>query len=990
MPSKGLLSSMMPRHLDVFISSTVLDLPRHRRAVMDAVWRCDMFPIAMERDPAAAGTPVKASIRAVRQSNIYIGIFGHRYGTIPPGHSTSVTEMEYRAARKKRLPCFIFIIDDKAKVALSDISMDPEERDKLIHLKRELKDAHRVEFFKVPADLGKKVYQSLSEWKQVQSKPVRRPSMRREATDLIPALPQPYERHPQSLEHAFVGRKRELEALDIWANSAVPVLMVESVGGVGKTTLAWQWMHDSIDSNAGGWAGAVWWSFYDEEASIDAFVLHALAYVTGQSLHKVGRIPVAKRRDQLIVFLKRRRFLLVLDGLERILASYMGLNAAFLRDEDADWKLHANSCINRQDGDFLRQLCMCRPSKILITTRLKPRELLDRTRNPIEGVQALTLGGLVTADAVRLLRLLRVRGRANAMGTFVEKFGCHSLLLVILAGEISIYRPAPCDFDAWHAAVGSQLNIGDVDLKRKRHHILQHALSNLQPEHRDLLIHLSLLRAAADYEAVVAFNPFSRPSPSNLHKANESPEALLHAALSELEDRGLIQWDREHNTYDMHPLVRSYISTQVNDAERQTAYTRIGNHFSHVPPKQEKEVLDVSALHGIIEHYDALIGSSQFDEAFSLYRRRLLQTLRFHLEAYPTIVELLEPLLKVGGTPRLQSTVASVELLTELGFAYFQLDEIGKALATFQACVGQSLRGRLWSGISGGLVNYSTALLERSAFRHAEASITLGHTVATACNAHELEAVAKVRYLELYVITGRWKEAEEVYNQCTSDLRTHTSHIWKAAVEREFAWMQIYRGLDASATIKRGLQFASRGQNALGVRAMLRLKAEDALRKGHPQEAIMVCHEVIARKNRAGKLSSDILGCLARSYVELGKIKEARAAIEDALELSDAFVDAAEVYLAIGAGDSAAEMARNGYRKAWADGPEYHHWWHLQRAEEILSRLDLPKPKDMKASGETQEAPYAQDILAMLPQIRQESRARAEPVMRRLQRYRWG
>lgn len=69
----------------VMISSTALDLPTHRKEAISACQRVDMFPLPMENLPADPSDAVAVSLRMVDQADVYIGIFGHRYGYVPEG-----------------------------------------------------------------------------------------------------------------------------------------------------------------------------------------------------------------------------------------------------------------------------------------------------------------------------------------------------------------------------------------------------------------------------------------------------------------------------------------------------------------------------------------------------------------------------------------------------------------------------------------------------------------------------------------------------------------------------------------------------------------------------------------------------------------------------------------------------------------------------------------------------------------------------------------
>jgi hypothetical protein len=75
------------------ISSTAQDLPDHRRAVMDACLCSGVFPKMMEQLPASDKDAVTVSLRMVETSDIYIGVYGNRYGWIPKGYDKSIIEL---------------------------------------------------------------------------------------------------------------------------------------------------------------------------------------------------------------------------------------------------------------------------------------------------------------------------------------------------------------------------------------------------------------------------------------------------------------------------------------------------------------------------------------------------------------------------------------------------------------------------------------------------------------------------------------------------------------------------------------------------------------------------------------------------------------------------------------------------------------------------------------------------------------------------------
>jgi hypothetical protein len=140
----------------------------------------------------------------------------------------------------------------------------------------------------------------------------------------------------------LVGRERELALLTDWvARPASPVyrspmLSLVAIGGMCKIALTWHFFTRIAAEEMRPPAGRLCWSFYERDAHFEAFVAHALAYCTGQTLGLVGKLDLGTQMDRLWQALNARPFLLVLDGLERILVAYNRLDAPRMRDDELD------------------------------------------------------------------------------------------------------------------------------------------------------------------------------------------------------------------------------------------------------------------------------------------------------------------------------------------------------------------------------------------------------------------------------------------------------------------------------------------------------------------------------------------------------------------------------------------------------------------------------------------------------------------------------
>ena len=89
-----------PVHPKIFLSSTYLDLWKVRAEIIR--WLTGIFGaslVVMETSGSDVAPPNVTSVRRVRQCDIFVGIYGHRYGTIDPASGESITELELDEAR---------------------------------------------------------------------------------------------------------------------------------------------------------------------------------------------------------------------------------------------------------------------------------------------------------------------------------------------------------------------------------------------------------------------------------------------------------------------------------------------------------------------------------------------------------------------------------------------------------------------------------------------------------------------------------------------------------------------------------------------------------------------------------------------------------------------------------------------------------------------------------------------------------------------------
>jgi hypothetical protein len=149
----------------IYLSSTIVDLKKFRRAVSDTLRSCGYDVDSMERYAARDNRPKAACEADVANSDYYVGIFAWRYGYVPKNDNAdgrSITELEFLAAGVAKIPRFIFLLDDRAPWSSAHRDRQTGRRPTRIRkLRNIVKDDRWVGYFDSPDSLAKNVLVSL-------------------------------------------------------------------------------------------------------------------------------------------------------------------------------------------------------------------------------------------------------------------------------------------------------------------------------------------------------------------------------------------------------------------------------------------------------------------------------------------------------------------------------------------------------------------------------------------------------------------------------------------------------------------------------------------------------------------------------------------------------------------------------------------------------------------------------------------------------------
>lgn len=963
------------------ISSTARDLPLHRKEVLDACLRQGMFPSMMEHLPASDAEAVSISRQLVDEADIYLGVFAHRYGHVPQENNPqqiSITEMEYNRAVERNIPRLIFVINKTH--ALGDFTINDidtgENASKLAEFKSRVETENIVNFFQSPADLRAHVINSLSK--------LRVPDLTTfHYISDIPAPPEPFIAHPYTLlqTHRLVGRQPELNLLTDWVAKSdsriytARILNIVAVGGLGKSALTWKWFNDIAPQEMSPLAGRLWWSFYESDASFENFVTRALAYTTRRPLADVQQIPAPERETQLLAALDREPFLLVLDGLERILIAYARMDAAHLSDDDydqatANFVAHAyglpasaaqsftgehrlRKTADPRAASFLRKLSTVHASRILVSTRLYPADLQTVTGESLGSSAAIFLQGLADADALELWRAFGVTGARDTLLPLFNRVGNHPLLIQALASEVARYRHAPGDFDAW------QRDHPDFDpfslpLVQVKSHVLEYALRGLNDQTRQTLHTIAAFRMPARYDTLTALLIGEGKPCAGEHELDE--------VLTELEDRGLVGWDKRANRYDLHPIVRGVVWSNLGNDARRGVYTSLHAHFEAVPKIDDwREVKSLEDLTPTIELYNTLIGLERYDDAGTLFIERLYAATLYRLNVTRQQAELVEMLFPDGldQLPRLRESRKQIITLHLLALAYRYSGRLGRAAPLQHRANTMDSERKDVHNLSIGLNGLSATLRLLGALRKSEAAASRALLIARDLN----DWFGESAHLQLFGLTlatrGIEKESESAMHRAFKMSVGESDSQGQGMANSYLAQMELW-----FSKFSASLSFANRAWELAHVlnyegdfiRAA-RLQGTAALELNDAATAEERLHHGLARARMVNRVEEELpaLVALAELQRRQGEDQAAREFLDDVWEgakrgpypliHADACNVLAQIERDAGNVGAAVEAAEQAYRLAWCDGPPFAYHWGLEKARKHLRELGVDPPE---------------------------------------------
>ncbi len=751
--------------------------------------------------------------------------------------------------------------------------------------------------------------------------------------------------HPYPLQANFTGRVKEREELTEWlADEEHPIYELVAMGGMGKSALTWYWLtRDVLPSADAKLDGAIWWSFYEGESSFAKFIDEAVKYVSHQPIDDKRFPTTYDRAQELLRLLQTKRILFVLDGFERQLRDYAGLNAAYKSDSGVAPSRESRACLDPIASRLLREIAAgITRARVLITTRLPVSDLQDRAGAALAGVLETKLEQLSRNDALKFMRAQGVtKGTAAEIAKACEAYGYHSLSLRLLSVLVARDTKMPGDISA-----APSHDVHD-DLIQRQHHILQRSYDALPKRLRALLSRISAFRGPMGYGAVSIFNTLGT-------------EQRFDEGLEELMERGLLHRD-DYGRYDLHPIVRHYAYDRL--ADKIGVHTRLRDYFSTIPIPAGKDILSIEDLAPVIELYHHTVGAGLYDDAYDLLSRQLVpHPLHYRFGAYQLIIELDVALFPDGDgqPPRLKKESDSAWILGSLGNSYGLSGQLRRALSFLE--LDLALRSRLEDSKAPPISLWTTAYLqvELGELRAADLNLRRFIDLCRETTAEFHEAGARCELGRLLAYRGAFDEAgrELLAAQAVFDRRYTTVGpnnfvaVVRAALSHCFLLMGDLSSAQAMAheSRKRADDFYAPVERDFIVAefllsAALVIEGRDLSGAAtHLTEALTRC-----RRTNLVEFEPDILLTWARWYRARDNAQEAQAHADEALVIADRCeyrLKQAEIHnflarLAIDAGssDQARHEAKIAKERAWCDGPPHCYKPALDEAEEMLKEL---------------------------------------------------
>lgn len=439
-------------------------------------------------------------------------------------------------------------------------------------------------------------------------------------------------------------------------------------------------------------------------------------------------------------------------------------------------------------------------------------------------------------------------------------------------------------------------------------------------------------------------------------------EAALDSALTVLEDKGLLGWDRTTNRYDLHPIIRAVVWNNVRIEEKNEILGSLREYFSAMPIVQYSEVDSIDDLKTSIGLFNSLIEMELYNDAYIVFKSNLDKVTLKRLSASRLRIELLSLFFADNLQQSLLLTDSSKQsrVLSSLAQGFLYSGSPAKAIELFS-------RAKKVGKVDGNYEERATIIFDEVfAHLHVGELQSLDALINSIVVLNEKENKESIRLYALIAFTKSTRIKKGVGalgNKITNNKvllptgsSTGSSRSMLNSLMSELSFFGGNYLLSKTMAEEASKAEEANRDERDRVRAIRSLglvfsyldnfdKAEDRL-----FEALKAARVVDLVEEEIQTLTA--LAELHRRKNELAKAREYLDDIWDYAEEgpyplfhADALNVLAQIEMDAGNTEDAIKAATKAYELAWCDGPPYAYHYGLENAKELLQKLDAPEPE---------------------------------------------
>lgn len=364
---------------------------------------------------------------------------------------------------------------------------------------------------------------------------------------------------PPPRSRGFIGREDELKRLEKEL-SKTPVVLIEGLPGIGKTSLAAQFISQHTNGNYEN----VYWLDCQEDTNLENLIAAFLDY--GKQAKNTALIravdvdrPLSDRIHRIIEVLDSHSSFLVLDVFERA--------------DIASLQIFVQEVLEHSDH-----------LKVIICTRERPQAFM----NILADISEIQIEGLIAKDAVVLLiKHTNILEDPDILYKVAQKTEGHPLAIRLFIPLVRDYQLSPEELLADAPEFGQSLE----------EHWLLEIHNRLLEEERSLFEFFS-----------VYLEPVSR---EGIQAVAVNKEIRIH--LRSLQDKFLL--NKANNVFSTHSLIREFFNKRLVDKGllQETAERAAGFYLNRISINEyDKDTDDLDVVNKLRAHHYCFLAGKYF------------------------------------------------------------------------------------------------------------------------------------------------------------------------------------------------------------------------------------------------------------------------------------------------------------------------------------------------------------------------------------------